>query len=499
MLVSARRAQPFMSLSALMITVVGTASVSLFAHPETDAAREKMLEPGRVFYDWVDKDGRLRGGSVILSEAELGIGAVPGDDEKDEPGWFGGPNVVTLADNGPVTNRIDVVFVGDGYRDINLQSYATHVNAAMVDLFAIEPFARYSTFFNVHRVDVVSNETGVDNDPVEGIDRDTALDMRYFCNGIERLLCVNVGKAYNAAENAPGFDQILAIANSSKYGGAGYPGSFVGTFAGANGAATDIAIHEFGHSFGLLADEYTYGGDQPEYEGPEPSRPNLSTLDAAAMEAAGTKWASWLGSFTPGFDNPISTYEGGGYHQFDIYRPSNNSVMRNLGRPFNAVGAEAIVIELYRQLDVLDSATPEDVTLSANDTVFVTPLAPVGNPLTVEWAIDGVAIDAGGATALDLSTVDVPFGVSTLTATVRDDTTWVRNEFARAVYMTETREWSVVVTGIPGDTNGDGLVGFLDLTSLIASYGFCGVCPADFNGDGFVDFTDLGILLAAWS
>ena len=79
--------------------------------------------------------------------------------------------------------------------------------------FGIEPLQSYLPLFNVHRVDVVSNETGVDNDPVEGISRDTAMNMKFWCSGIERLLCVDTSLAWGYANNVPSTDAILAVAN----------------------------------------------------------------------------------------------------------------------------------------------------------------------------------------------------------------------------------------------------------------------------------------------
>ena len=99
-------------------------------------------------------------------------------------------------------NRVDIVFVGDGYTAAELPAFHASVDEIVVELFETEPFGRYEDVIAIHRVDVVSNESGVDNDPVEGIDRDTELDMQYWCGGTERALCVNIGKAYSYAQNA---------------------------------------------------------------------------------------------------------------------------------------------------------------------------------------------------------------------------------------------------------------------------------------------------------
>ena len=200
-----------------------------------------------VYWDGPMQNGQLTGGRAFLPKPDLSnIRGVDGGYE-------------TIIDNGPPSNRIDIVTVGDGYLSNQLGTYNTNVVNAVDDLFDIEPFTTYASLFNVHRVDVVSSESGVDHDPTYPIWRNTELNMGFFCNGIERLLCVDVGRAYSYANNAPDVDQVLAVANSAKYGGAGYTSSDLATFSGSNGSSTQVATHELGHSLGNLADEYDTG------------------------------------------------------------------------------------------------------------------------------------------------------------------------------------------------------------------------------------------------
>jgi hypothetical protein len=168
--------------------------------------------------------------------------------EREPDPLAGGPNVTTVLDNGDPDNRVDLVFVGDGFTEADLANWSNLVVQGYERLFDYEPFLRYQAFFNVHQVDVISPESGVDNDPAEGVDRNTALDMGFFCANIERLLCVDVNKAEAQAAFAPDVDQIVAVANSSKYGGAGYSSSNLGTYSGFNQISVEVFIHELGHS-----------------------------------------------------------------------------------------------------------------------------------------------------------------------------------------------------------------------------------------------------------
>ncbi|WP_309238942.1 M64 family metallopeptidase [Streptomyces lunaelactis] len=246
-----------------------------------------------------------------------------------------GPNVVTIRNTGPSSERFDVTFVGDGYTASEQDLQRRHAEEQWKGIAESEPWNKYRDWTNVWLVPVVSKDSGVDNDPARGTNRDTALDMGFFCDGrTERLLCspdyTNV-KAKSFASKAPGADAIIAMANSNKYGGAG--GAGVATVSGGNAQANEVLQHELGHSVGRLADEYytprtTYSGD-------EPTAPNVT------KDPTGRKWASYLGRPTPD-GGVIGAYEGGHQYERGIYRPSKDSMMRNIGKPFNLVSLDAM-------------------------------------------------------------------------------------------------------------------------------------------------------------
>lgn len=377
------------------------------------------------------------------------------------------PGASDLALNG-ADNRVDLVLVGDGYTAGEMGLWAQHAANIESQFFQYEPFIAYEPYFRVTRVDVISNESGVDNDPVVGVNRDTALDMQYWCGGTERLLCVNTIKARNAAvAGAPDVDQILAIANSSKFGGAGYTSSDIGTLAGANGSAVQIAIHEMGHSLGDLADEYTYGGPS-NYTGGEPGRANVSIFDEAEQLSQQRKWWRWMGDVDSRFDGPVGTYEGGQYSVTGIYRPSGNSMMRNLARRFNAPGAESLIREIYREVSPIDDATPTGTTVLPGETISVTPMQPIGHSMVVLWAVDGATDFAlSGRTSLDPAEIDAEPGTRSLTVTVWDPTDMVRDEAMRDAFMTETRTWTIEVP-CPGGADLAAPFGSLDVFDVLA-------------------------------
>jgi hypothetical protein len=424
----------------------GLAGESHWLEVDLGATPLPRLELEIVYYDGVDERGELTGGRTLeLRPSRERAPAGPA------------ASVTTLLDHGPSSRRIDLVFVGDGYREADLPTYATQVQQALSFLLGREPFATYSTFFNAHRVDVISNETGVDNDPTPGIYRDTAMDMAFWCGGTERLLCVDVGKAFAFAVSAPQADQVLAVANSTKYGGAGYTGSDLATFSGGNGSSAWVAIHEVGHSQGNLADEYDYA-DGSSYSGPEFPQANVSILNAAGMAAAGTKWAPWLGAAGVGYDGPVGAHEGANYFVYGVYRPTTNSLMRSLGRPFNPPSAESLILEFYGTVSPIDtSGVVGGGSVDAYSVVYVDPVDPVGHSLDIQWSVDGSPVPGATRESLQVTPLIRQLGLSpgehALSVRVADHTALVRNETARASRMTATRSW--VMNLAPGADVGD--------------------------------------------
>ena len=199
----------------------------------------------------------------------------------------------------------------------------------------------------------------------------------------------------------------LGVVNGAKYGGGG--GQW-GVWAGANGSAREIGMHELGHSFGRLADEYAYGGPTT-YTGAEPREINVTTNGDAADP--NHKWAHWMGYEQAGIGE-IGLYEGGRYSAEGIYRPSDNSKMRALGRAFDAVSREQLVLKIYEQLDPLDgwTDTAETVMNAALEVLRIDPAV-----IALEWFVDGARVIGADGSLFDLR--DWGFGPGAYDVTVR--------------------------------------------------------------------------------
>ncbi len=325
---------------------------------------------------------------------------------------------LTLWDNGPSENRVDISFLGDGYTAADITTtYGSHIDSMLNHLFneGENPYPRYQNFFNVHRVDVISNESGADIPP-EDIFRDTALDASYYIAGIERLLYINEAKANQVLiDNLPDISLAeirLVTVNDTKYGGGG---GYYAVYAGGNSSATEIALHELGHSFNGLADEY--GGTPGPYTGSEPSEVNVT------KSPTGDKWSHWLGYEQPGI-GVIGAYEGARYYDTGLYRPSFDSKMRSLGRPFDAVSREKIILDIYNLVDPLDSWLDNTTTLINPDNLWVDLIDP--NVIDINWFVNDILVT--GAEDEWFRPKDYGFGsgIYEVTARAFDSTDWVR-------------------------------------------------------------------------
>jgi hypothetical protein len=354
--------------------------------------------------------------------------------------------VETIINNGPAANRVDVVIVGDGYTATEMTKYRTDVLQIVQAMFAQDPYREYQRYFNVHRVDVISNQSGADH-PERGFFVDTAFDANYNCGGTQRLICVNSSKVNLAIQRSLSPNQAdikLVIVNDAEYGGSGGDVAVAST----NLLAVEIILHELGHSFGFLRDEY--GGSQCA-QTPEPGSPNITTFTTRSQ----IKWNYWIDLSTPvPTTNPVpgvpGLYLGGLFCDNGYYRPTPDSKMRTLGRPFEPINTEQLVKRIYNVVSPIEDGAPVQTSVALNNgesqLFVVNSLAPLSSTLDVTWFIDGQRQGAGRTFFLNAAALSP--GTHTLDALVRDNTSWVRVDNEQL--LSDTRRWTVSISGNPG-------------------------------------------------
>lgn len=338
----------------------------------------------------------------------------------------------TVEQNGPRAQRINIVFLSEGYTATDMPNFATHVNSAINFLFTKEPWQQYRSYCNVYRIEIASNQSGCDNGNTSGVNgtRDTYFSSGFNTPTVSQLLTLagtGNSRAYTLLNtHVPEYDVPVVIVNDTKYGGAG--GSI--SVASINASSAAVVEHEIGHSFALLADEY-----DTEYLIYTPSeKPNNTAQTTRAL----IKWNHWIDASTPvptpetaPYDSLVGLFEGSMYRTTGWYRPHNNSLMKNLNRPCGAVNREQFVLQYYSRVSPVEGSSPatanRNVTSYENLSFSVTPKVPSsGVALTTAWKIDGNV--QSGATSTTFSTVseNIGNGTHTVSATVKDPTSFVR-------------------------------------------------------------------------
>ena len=237
--------------------------------------------------------------------------------------------------------------------------------------------------WNIFTIETVSKESGADNiDNANGPKVDTSMDSYFYCNGINRLLCIDGSKAtYVVSRYVPQYDKVLVLVNSDKYGGAG------GNYATASlGAGGNVVVHELGHSLAGLADEYEYGGTNPPSS--EPTQANITINN----DLSTVKWKHWVGE--PLANNEtVGLYEGGEYVSKGVWRPTNNSIMRVLGKPFYYVNAEQWALSVYHAAGVIYDKTPKEVEVlqaKGSNTTFTIEPSMGSSAQMIIWQVDDI-------------------------------------------------------------------------------------------------------------
>ncbi len=344
--------------------------------------------------------------------------------------------VNTVISNGTTQTRYDMVILGDGYRASEQLKFNNDVTAFLTALFAKAPYAAFASYYNVHTVFRASVDSGADRpDETPPVYVNTVYDATYNYGGVDRCLYIqNTSQALADASLAPATEgRVLVMVNDDRYGGCA--STFAVSYNGAQ--MSEVQAHELGHSLGLVADEYNYSNNT--YTGPEPSQPNIT------KDPVGSKWQVWHGT------EGISAFQGAGYHQFGLYRPRVDCMMRSLGQPLCRVCQESIVKETNANVNVVTSTTPAtgsvlQLIVPAQQTFSFTHYVPAANNPVVEWRVDGVVQPGATGLSFTLDSTVFALGPHTVTAALADQTDRVRSDPQNV--MTETIDWDVQVSDL---------------------------------------------------
>lgn len=239
----------------------------------------------------------------------------------------------TMWAGGDSRDVIDIAIVAEGYTSEERDKFYEDAQTACDELLRYEPFATCRDRFNVVAVALESEESGV-SIPHKQEWHNTALSSSFDTFYSQRYLTtLRLKQLHDALSGIP-YEHIIILANTANYGGGGIYNSYT-LVAAHHRMFKPVTIHEFGHSFAALADEYYYDDQYEEFYYPdiEPWEQNITTL-----VDFGAKWADMLPSGTiiptatdgiaPTDITHIGVFEGGGYQSKGVFRPYRDCRMK---------------------------------------------------------------------------------------------------------------------------------------------------------------------------
>ena len=268
-----------------------------------------------------------------------------------------------ILESGSPQDKIDVAVVAEGYTSSEMELFYEDARKAVDAILAHHPFGKYADRFNFVAVALPSEDSGV-SVPGEGLWKKTALGSHFDTFYMERYLTtLRLRQMHDALCGVP-YEHIVILANTDTYGGGGIFNSYTLTTA-HHKSFEPVVVHEFGHSFVGLADEYYYDDQFVEYYYPdcEPWEQNITTLSDFK-----SKWDDMLPQFVSvptapsqtdvwqeirngkSSESMVGVYEGAGYQSKGVYRPYPDCRMKTNQAPaFCPVCQRAIarIIEFY--------------------------------------------------------------------------------------------------------------------------------------------------------
>ena len=386
--------------------------------------------------------------------------------------WADAQTLAQIRDSGPRANRINIVLLSEGYTSEELGTkFAADAEAIVEGLLSSEPYAQYRTYFNAFTIAVASAESGSDH-PSSGIYRNTYFNSSFDSYGLSHALTLppndhnsNYADGHGKVDRllvqfVPDFDLTIVVVNDPQYGGTARNRTFT---VSMSSVAKEVAVHESGHSFADLADEYESAGPADVVIQERPNATQQTSRDHI-------KWRSWIspgtpiptpetidsGTGRPVHEHEVGLFEGANYNPSAWFRPKFQCKMRASFSAFCQVCIEALIGHIYARVSAVDSATPDARKLmlyqGESAALTIRRLRPVTHSLPAQWFVDGVPVDGATGDEFNVSAASLAPGAHTVRVDVWDPTPLVRNDWLRT--LTQSRQWDITINDTPPPTSG---------------------------------------------
>jgi hypothetical protein len=352
-------------------------------------------------------------------------------------------DVDTILYNGNLDKHINLVILSDGYTDSELSKFVVDATSFTTAFFSEIPFSNYNNYFNVFIIKVPSNQSGASHPGTAPDEPATAQPVIYVDNyfgstfdsyGIHRLLVATKTLAVSnvLAANFPNYDQALILVNSPYYGGSG--GHI--PVASTHTLSVQIALHELGHSFAGLNDEY-WAGDNYASESINMTKQTDPSL---------VRWKNWIGF------NLIGIYQhccGGNSSLW--YKPHQHCKMQFLGIPYCSVCFQGIVERIHSLVPPLEFYSPLNNRISPTFYPLKFNLAlidPIPNTLKISWLLAGASLEEN-IDSVSINESDLLPGINLLRVTIEDTTQFLRVDNHATIHMSSV-SWYInnAITGV---------------------------------------------------
>jgi hypothetical protein len=296
---------------------------------------------------------------------------------------LGVSDVTTLVSRGDVSKRLDIVFACDGWSEADQPKYHAIADLLVKAVLKVEPMANYPSYVNFHRISIVEATSGIRNGK-------TRLGSKVE----DGILTCDDSKAWDVAALAPDADLVCVIANVKDVRATGGGGVLT---LDASGDINETAIHEMGHAFARLDDEYVNEKDTGRHREYEEADERFHINTTKESNPLKVKWHYW--NNPPPKGAQVGCFEGAFYRPTGYYRPSPTCRMRSSSDPLCVVCFEQMEKCLYALVSPIDSAQPltssvrgfldDEFAFSANAVLTEGKAAALGS-LSAAWYVDTV-------------------------------------------------------------------------------------------------------------
>jgi len=347
---------------------------ALLPSPPDEAQAEALLERAQLRYTQ-GKYAQVQRTYADLAKRYPGTAAGRTGERRSQPNAYLGHT--RIVDAGPPSNRVDIVLMNDGYT-VKKQKVWNKLAETLPRTFERQAtFKEYVSYFNFVRCNLASED-----DNVTGFGRTASTALGgHVIDSVQGHVAIDAQRVHAmldelSLEEHDGL--VFAVVRAGSHGTGG------GGIACIGAQNTRIAMHEWGHAFAELGDEYV---EQTHRRAKGARYPNIADTDDPEQ----VPWAHWIAAKARG----IGVYEGADGQVRNRWKPKPSGCVMQDGEFYCEPCREAIVLAIYRHVDPIESVSveatrddsPDELVLDEPLNLDVHVMLPASHKLEVSWYV----------------------------------------------------------------------------------------------------------------